>query len=147
MCSHGSLQSGGGSWSVTNHSIGEGEARTDGCGGGGSYNQHTVSTNARIPLTSTDRVISSAPSTDTTRPHHQSSHVVARGTGVGSRGANSSGDGGCWVVSDPSIGWYREVWTKHCNKIIVKCCIPTRDTKERGLETTAHALCKRTDIQ
>ncbi len=23
----------------------------------------------------------------------------------------------------------------------------TRDTKERGLETTAHALCKRTDIR
>ncbi len=96
---------------VDDHSIGEGELRTDSCGG--SYNQHSVSTNALIPLTSTDRVISSAPSSDSTRPHHQSSHQVARVTGVGSHGVNRSGDGG-WVVSDHSIVWDGEVWTEHC---------------------------------
>ncbi len=45
-----------------------------------------------------------------TRPHHQSSHLVASGTGVGSRGVHSSGGGG-WVVPDHSIGWDAEVWT------------------------------------
>ena len=46
--------------------------------------EHLISVQQHIPLTSTDRVISSAPSTSSTRPHHQSSHLVARVTGVGS---------------------------------------------------------------
>ncbi len=97
---------------VADESIGDGEDRTGGCGG---LTINTVSTNGRTPLTSTDRIISSAPSSGSTRPHHQSSHMVASGAGVGSRGVHSSGGGG-WVVSEHSIGWYREVWTSHCNK-------------------------------
>ncbi len=61
-----------------------------------------ISVQQHIPLTSTDRVISSAPSTDTTRPHHQSSNLVASVTG---HGAIISGDGGVTVHKWCSIGW------------------------------------------
>ncbi len=104
---------GGGVWTVADHSIGEGEDRTDGCEG---LTINTVSTNAHTTLTSTDRIISSAPSSGSTRPHHQSSHLVASGTGVGSRGVHSSGGSGVTVHKWCSIGWYSEVWTSHCNK-------------------------------
>ena len=74
--------------------------------------EHLISVQQHIPLTSTDRVISSAPSTSSTRPHYQSSHMVARVTGVGSRGALISGDGGV-TVGHSSIGWYAKVGANH----------------------------------
>ena len=63
-----------------------------------------ISVQQHIPLTS-------APSTDTTHPHHQSSHLVASVTGVGSHGAIISGDGG---VTVHKWCWDGEVWTNHC---------------------------------
>ncbi len=81
----------------------------------GDLTSNTVSTNALITLTSTNRVISSAPSTSSTRPHNQSSHLVASVTGVGSHRVNRSGDGGVTILND-SICWIRESWANYCVK-------------------------------